>query len=146
MKCLSMIYPYINMLTVPKDEYKKTASHNNRGPGLTTSGLALLSTELRIASDVFQTIADFLGPKVQEGRKNAADYVQAVGEKAQDFKQNGEQKANDYAKAGQEKANDYAKVGREKVNEAKQFGEEKKEQTKQEAQKAKDEAAKKTQK
>lgn len=114
------------MLTYPTEEYKKTASHNNRGPGLTTSGLALLSTELRIASDVFQTIADFLGPKVQEGRKGAAEYAHAIGEKAQEFKQNGEQKANDYSK-----------VGQEKVNEAKQVGEEKKEQAKQEAQKAK---------
>lgn len=135
---------YPHRLTRHLDEYKKTASHNNRGPGLTTSGLALLSTELRIASDVFQTIADFLGPKVQEGKKNAADYANSMGEKAQDLKQNGEQKANEYAKVGQEKANDFAKNGQEKLNDAKQYGEEKTEQTKKEAQKAKDEAKKAT--
>ncbi|CZT14669.1 uncharacterized protein RCC_00643 [Ramularia collo-cygni] len=141
-----VLWPYSYVSQTWQDEYKKTASHNERGPGLTTSGLALISTELRIATDVFHTIVNFLGPKAQEGKKNASDYAHSIGEKAQDLKQNGEKKANDYAKVGQEKVNDYAKAGQEKMNEAKQYGEEKKEQGEQKAQKAKDEAGKKTQK
>lgn len=42
------------------DEYQKTANKNNRGSGVTTSVMAIVSTELKIASDCLQYGADVL--------------------------------------------------------------------------------------
>lgn len=96
-------WPYSYLYSTWDDEYKKTASHNNRGPGLTTSALALLSTELKIASDFFQAIADFLGPRYEESKKKGADYVRSAEEAAKHYKQIGQEKMDEYTKFGQEK-------------------------------------------
>nr|POE93402.1 hypothetical protein CFP56_19414 [Quercus suber] len=106
------------------DEYTKTANHKERGQGLQTSVLALVSTQLKISSDFFQAIADILGPKYEESKKQGAHL----------------------AKQTQDAAEKYSKVGQEKVNELKQTTQEKGEQAKQEAVKTKDEAQKKASK
>ena len=117
------------------DEYDKTAKHKERGPGLSTLLMAVVSTELKIASDFFQVVADYLGPKYEESKQKGADYVQEAKDTAEAYKAKGQEKVQEYSKLGQEKASEYQKVG-----------EEKKEQTKEEVKKAKEEAQKKAQK
>ncbi|WPH00205.1 Hypothetical protein R9X50_00302800 [Acrodontium crateriforme] len=102
------------------DEYKRTASHNDRGPGLITSGLALISTELKIASDFFQAVADFLGPKYAEGKQKGADYV----------------------KSAEDTADHYKNLAADKIDELTKKGEQTKDQVKSEAEQAKKKASK----
>ncbi|OJD32589.1 pathogenesis associated protein [Diplodia corticola] len=52
------------------DEYQKTG-----GNGVITTAKAILSTELKITSDVLQLIADYLGPKKEEAKKYAQEKV-----------------------------------------------------------------------
>lgn len=137
----SNLFPNITDILLP-DEYTKTARHNNRGPGVTTSVLALISTELKIASDFFQTIADILGPKYEESKKKGAEYVREAEDKAQHYKELGQDKLNDYTKHGQQKVDELNKEGQKKADEAKAKGEDVKEQAKG----AKEEAQKKAQK
>lgn len=128
--------PKISSLTItPPDEYTKTAKHNDRGQGITTTIMAIVSTELRIASDFFHAVADVLGPKYEESKKKGSEYVKELESKAEQYKQMGADKVNDYTKTGQAKA-----------DELKKQGEETKEEAKKQAQGAKEEAQKKTQK
>ena len=97
--------------------------------------MALISTELKIASDFFQTVADFLGPKYEEAKKKSPDYVKNTLDTAEQYKDMGKDKLEEYKKAGEEKAKEAQKVAQEKADQAKQEG-----------QKAKNEAEKKAQK
>lgn len=47
-----------------EDEYQKIG-----GQGIVTAGMAIVSTELRIASDAMHAFADFIGPKKEEAKK-----------------------------------------------------------------------------
>lgn len=123
-----VFWPYNYLSNTWSDEYHKTAKHNGRGPGITTSALAIVSTELRIASDFFQKVADILGPKYQESKKTLQD------------------KAESYQKYGQDKVNEFTKIGSEKVDEAKKEGEKTKKDFESKAEGAKEEVQKKTQK
>ncbi|KYG40906.1 hypothetical protein M433DRAFT_138433 [Acidomyces richmondensis BFW] len=113
------------------DEFEKTAKHNDRGYGISTSVMAIVSTELKIASDFFQAVADFLGPKYEEGKKKGADYVRQAEETAEQYKQ-----------IGQDKVNEYANIGHQKVDELKSETEKKKDQAKQQTQEAQKKAQK----
>jgi len=135
------------------DEYNKTATHKSRGAGLTTSVLAIISTELKIASDFFQIVADFLGPKYEESKDKASAYAQDAKETAQQYRDvaadkvnqlaaNGEQtideargKAEEVKKTGESKAEEARKVGNEKVEQGRKVAGEKVEQGKKAAQK-----------
>jgi len=128
-------WPYNYLSSTWQDEYSKTAKHNGRGPGVSTSVLAIVSTELRIASDFFKTVADFLGPKYEESKKKGSDYVNDLSNKAEEYK-----------KIGQDKASEYSKAGEKKVDEAKKEGEKTKKDFEQQAQGAKEEVQKKAQK
>jgi CRISPR/Cas system CSM-associated protein Csm4 (group 5 of RAMP superfamily) len=90
------------------DEYSKTAKHNDRGGGVITSVLALVCTELRITSDFFQAVAEYLGPKYEEGKKKGSNYLKD----AQDT-------AGEYAKAGQDKFNEISKAGQKNAEQLK---------------------------
>lgn len=116
------------------DEYTKTAKHNDRGAGISTSVMALVSTNLKITSDVFQAIADFLGPKYDESKKKGADYARQAQDTASQYKQIGQDKVGDLAKLGQQKAGEYQKYGEEKADQAKGKAEEKKEEAKKQTQ------------
>lgn len=74
------------------DEYTKTAKQNNRGSGITTSVMALISTEMKVASDALQVVADFLGPKKE-----------AAKSKGEQFSTQAKQKKDAYAAKAQEK-------------------------------------------
>ncbi|KAF2862230.1 hypothetical protein K470DRAFT_213176, partial [Piedraia hortae CBS 480.64] len=52
------------------DEYEKTASYKSRGPGITTTALAVMSTELKIAADMFHLVNGWLTSKVDEAKQN----------------------------------------------------------------------------
>lgn len=118
---------------MPLDEYKKTARQNNRGEGITTTILALVSLQLRIAADCFQTAADFLGPRYEEGKKKGADYVRIGQDKVNDVVNHGQKKAEQLQKKGEE----YGKQGQQKAEQAGQ-------EAQKQAQSAKEEAKKQT--
>lgn len=164
-------WPYNYLSSTWSSEYEKTASHNNRGAGLTTSAMAIVSTELKIASDFFQAVADFLGPKYEESKKKGADYVNEAQKKGEQYKQIGQDKFADlqkqgqqyvstgqekaqeyqgkgqqYVNAGQEKGQQYVNAGQEKAQEYQGKAQETGQQAKQEAKGAKEEAQKKAQK
>lgn len=63
------------------DEYSKTANKNNRGPGITTLVMAAISTELKVASDAFQAIADFLGPAKDDAKAKKDAFVSQAKQK-----------------------------------------------------------------
>lgn len=119
-----VFWPYTYVSSTYSDEYTKTAKHNDRGQGLVTSALALVSTELKIASDFFQAVADFLGPKYEESKKKGSEYVKEI----------------------QDTADQYTKAGQDKLAELQKTGEKKADQAKGEAQKVKDDAQKKASK
>ncbi|KAF2173403.1 hypothetical protein M409DRAFT_15687 [Zasmidium cellare ATCC 36951] len=139
-------WPYNYVSGAYEDEYNKTAKHNERGQGITTTILAIVSTELRIASDFFHAVADILGPKYEESKKKGSEYIKDLENKAEHYKQIGQDKVNEYTKLGQAKADEYTKAGQQKTEELKKQGEETKEEAKKQAQGAKEEAQKKTQK
>lgn len=82
--------------------------------------MAIVSTELKIVSDVFHLVADFLGPKYDETKKKGGDYVRQANEALHSRSRDVSNKASELQKAGSEKT----------------------EQAKQEAVKAKDETKK----
>lgn len=123
------------LLNTWSDEYKKTSEHGDRGPGLTTSVLALISTELRFASDAYQTVVNYLGPKKEEAQNNAQDAYQkmsAMGQEkmsqAQQFGQTKMNQANDLVNQAQSK-------GQEKADEAKKTGQQAQQKAQEKAQK-----------
>ena len=129
-------------LTPTADEYKKTVNHKDRSPGLQTTIFALISTLLKIASDFFQMIANFLGPKYEESKKKSVDYVNQAKSTAEQYKQAGQEKVQQYTKIAEEKASEYKKSGEEKAEHYKKEGKGAVEQTKEEAHKTKEEAHK----
>jgi len=123
------------------DEYRKTAQHKDRGDGLLTLAMALVSTNLKITSDFFQLVADILGPKYEESKKKGSDYVRQAEDAAEHYKQVGQDKFGEYTKYGQQKAHEYSQKGQEKTEQVKGEAENKKEQAKGTAQQTKDQAA-----
>ncbi|GAB7365046.1 hypothetical protein MBLNU230_g5827t1 [Neophaeotheca triangularis] len=103
-----------------QSEYEKTARYKNRGPGVTTSVMAIVSTELKVASDFFSAVADWLGPKYEEGKENASEIVDKAQKKGEQYVKAGQQTAEEWKQVGQDKAAEYQKYGREKKEEAKQ--------------------------
>ena len=76
--------------------------------------MAVVSTELKIASDFFQAIADFLGPKYEESKKKGADYVRQVEDTTSHYKQIGQEKVNEAQKVGEEKKQEVQKEAHKK--------------------------------
>ncbi|TKA27073.1 hypothetical protein B0A50_05264 [Salinomyces thailandicus] len=138
-------WPYNYVSSTWNDEYKKTANHKDRGTGLTTSIMAIISTELRITSDFFQALANVLGPKYEESKKKGSDYVRQAEDTAGHYKQIGQEKLGDYTKQGQQTAEELKKNGEDKAESVKGQAKEGKEQAKGAAEQTKSEAQKKTQ-
>ncbi|KAK3068231.1 hypothetical protein LTR53_014366 [Teratosphaeriaceae sp. CCFEE 6253] len=110
-----VFWPYNYLYGTYSDEYRKTASHNNAGAGLVTLVKAVISTELKIASDFFQVVADFLGPRYQESKKKGSDYIRQGADAADHYKQVGQDKAQQYTQIGQDKAQQYSQLGQDKA-------------------------------
>ncbi|KAK3706170.1 hypothetical protein LTR37_012871 [Vermiconidia calcicola] len=129
-----------------QDEYNKTASHKSRGPGFQTLIMALISTELRVASDFFQLIADFLGPKYEESKKKGSDYVKQAQDTAGQYKDAGKDKLQQYQKVGEEKTDQAKKEAQKTKDDAQNKAYQTKDDAQNKAQETKEEAQKKTQK
>lgn len=69
------------------EEYEKTAKRNNRGPGVVTLGLTVVSTELRIASDTLQYIANLLAEKRSDAKQKKDEVVSAAKQKKDTYAQ-----------------------------------------------------------
>lgn len=94
-----------------EDQYNKTASRNNRGNGLSTSILALVSTQLQIAADGVNVFADYFGPKKEEAKQrsdsmlnNMYNKVNAYGQEAKKKADQANEKKDTYAEMAQEKS------------------------------------------
>lgn len=107
--------------------------------------MALISTELKIASDFFQAVADFLGPKYEESKSKAHDLSQNAKATVDGYVAEGKQAAQHYQAVAADTVDEYGKLGEQKLNEARQVGGEKIEQGKKEAQRAHAEAGKRVQ-
>lgn len=105
------------------DEYKKTASRNNRGEGLTTFFMALVSTELKVASDALAAAANYLGPKKDEAKQHKDQFISQAKQKKDGFvsesKKTADSFANDARKTTDSYANDAKKTTDSYANEAK---------------------------
>ena len=103
--------------------------------------MALISTELKLASDFFQAVADFLGPKYEESKQKAHAYKVDAQEVVDGYVKEGKE----YQAAAVDKAGEYARLGEEKVGEARASGVEKVEQGKEGVKRVQAEAGKKVQ-
>lgn len=101
---------YNYLMTTWSDEYEKTANHNNRGPGLTTSAMALISTELKVASDCLQTAANFVGRKSPEAKHLGQDMANEA--------RNMKSQASQRAQQGQEQAKQMSSQAKNMVRDA----------------------------
>lgn len=93
-----------------EDQYNKTAARNNRGNGLSTSLLAIISTQLKIAADSVNLVADWLGPKSEEAKQRGDSLFGSLYNKAASYGEQAKKKAND----ANDKAETYAEKAQEK--------------------------------
>ncbi|KAK3652744.1 hypothetical protein LTR56_005039 [Elasticomyces elasticus] len=114
-----VFWPYNYLYGTYSDEYQKTSSHSNNSNGLFILVKAVISTELKIASDVFQLIADMLGPKYEESKKKGSHYIRASQEQAEHYKDVAQNKLGEYQQIGQDKYDECSTAGRQKAEELK---------------------------
>lgn len=77
------------------DEYDKTVTKKNRGPGPVSLTLTLVSTELRIASDTFQYLADLLSDRSQDAKKKKDQFMDSAKQKKETYAQKAAEKTKD---------------------------------------------------
>ncbi|EMC95840.1 hypothetical protein BAUCODRAFT_34609 [Baudoinia panamericana UAMH 10762] len=118
-------WPYNYAVNTYNDEYRKTANHGNRGDTITTLLMATVSFQLRVASDFFQALSEYLGPKYEESKKKSADYLRQAQDTAEDYAHNAQDKMHEYQQIGQQKFDDYSKQGQQKVDEYSKLGQQK---------------------
>lgn len=99
-----------------QDEYKKTAHRS--GSGITTSVLALISTEMKIASDTLQFIADFLGPKKDAAKQKSNSYIDSAKNLTDHYTNEAKKKKDTYESEAAKKKDTYAKKAEETKDQA----------------------------
>lgn len=77
------------------DEYDKTVTQKKRGPGPISLTMAVVSTELRVASDTFQYLADLLADRSKDAKKKKDQYVDAAKQKKDTYAQKAAEKKQD---------------------------------------------------
>jgi len=97
------------------DEYTKTIKRNNRGPGLLSSVLAVVSTELKISSDVLAAVADWFQPKKDAAKKKKDGFVERAGEKKDAYAERAGEKKDSYVDAARKSVDGVAKKTHEKT-------------------------------
>lgn len=130
-----IFWPYTYVFDTWNDEYTKTVKHNDRGPGITSTVQAIISTELHILQDGIRFVSDIIRPRYEESKKKRSDYVREIENNVDHYKKVAGDKINDYTKLGQEKANEAQKVGEQKFDDAKKEANKTKEEAKQKAHK-----------
>lgn len=98
------------VLSTWDDEYNKTAARNNRGRSLSTSFLAIISTQLKIASDSVNVVADWFGPRKEEAKQKKDSLLNSLYQKANSY----EQEAKKKAEQANDKKDSYAEKAQEK--------------------------------
>ena len=96
------------------DEYNKTASRNNRGKGLSTSVLALISTQLKIFSDGLNVFAEWVGPKQEEAKQKRDSLYDYATTKKDNLTEDAKKKKDTYAEDAKKKKDAYAEKANEK--------------------------------
>jgi hypothetical protein len=97
-----------------EDQYNKTASRNNRGNGLATSVLAMVSTNLKIVADSINFLSDYFGPKTEEAKQKSESLLTSLYNKANSYGEEAKKKASEKANQAQNKAETYAEKAQEK--------------------------------
>ncbi|KAK6431285.1 hypothetical protein LTR95_012555 [Oleoguttula sp. CCFEE 5521] len=137
------------------DEYTKTNRAKKNQGGLFVLIPALISFQLRVVSDVFQTATSYIKPKYEEAKANSGE----LGQRAKDTAANArsyaentvdeatkrakhyagiaQEKGDAYASTAQSKGEEYANAAQSKGEELKGEAESKKEQAKDSAKKSK---------
>lgn len=85
------------------DEYTKTVKRNGRGPGLLSSVLAIVSTELKISSDAMAVVADWLKPKQEQAKKKKDAYADRAAEKTDNYVDAARKSVDQVSQKAQEK-------------------------------------------
>ncbi|GAB7351582.1 hypothetical protein MBLNU459_g2204t1 [Dothideomycetes sp. NU459] len=86
-----------------EDEYNKTAKANNRGPGLSTSLMAIISTQLKIASDTLHVVGDYLGPKKEQAKAKRDSFVDGALQKKDAYAEEAKKKKDGFTEEAKKK-------------------------------------------
>lgn len=86
-----------------EDEYNKTAKANNRGPGISTSVMAIISTQLKIVSDAAHVVGDYLGPKKDEAKAKRDSFIDSASKKASGYTEEAKKKKDGYTEEAKKK-------------------------------------------
>ncbi|KAJ8611462.1 hypothetical protein MRB53_037981 [Persea americana] len=112
-------WPYHYLTETWNDEYTKTANHNRRGAGITTSVLAIVSLELRIASDFFHYVADNLRPVYEDSKDKLDELTKSAQDKAGEVKKDASKKADEAHDTAHKKGQEVKDTANKKTDEAK---------------------------
>lgn len=88
------------------EQYNKTSSRNDRGDGIVTIALAGLSTVLKIQTDVFDKVSDYMGPKKDALKEKKDSLVDGAKKKKDAYGEDAKNKKDSYAAKAQGKAED----------------------------------------
>lgn len=135
-------WPYTYLTETWNDEYSKTANHNKRGAGISTSVLAIISLELRVASDFFHYVADTIKPAYEEGKSKAGELNKFAQDKAAEYEKYGKEKYSELKGEADKKTSEAKDVAQKKTDEAKDTASKKTDEAKDTAQKTKEKAQK----
>lgn len=91
-----------------QDEYRKTANRNDNNQSLFTLAQAVISTQLRVATDVFQVLHDYLAPKAEEAKAKRDSIIDGAKKQARDWEAKGQELRDGYAAQARESADSYA--------------------------------------
>lgn len=97
-------------------EYSKTARRNDRGDGLLTHTLAAISTMLKIEKDMFDRVADYLGPKKDELKEKADAFMDGAKKKKDGYASEAKSTKETYAQKAQGAADDVNAKAQEKTS------------------------------
>jgi len=86
------------------DEYQKTIRREGRGPGVISSAMAIVSTELKISSDVLAAVAAWLKPRAEQAKRKKDGYVERADAKRESYVDAARRSVDDVAKRAQEKS------------------------------------------
>lgn len=100
------------------DEYNKTAKANNRGPGISTSIMAIISTQLKIVSDAAHVVGDYLGPKKEEAKAKRDSFIDTASQKTSAYTEEAKKKKDGYTEEAKKKTDGYAEEAKKKKDQA----------------------------
>ncbi|GAB7344388.1 hypothetical protein MBLNU457_2244t2 [Dothideomycetes sp. NU457] len=106
---------YNYVMATWNDEYTKTIKRDNRGPGLLSSVMALVSTEMKITADALAVAADWLRPRKEEAKKKKDAYADSAKNKKDDVSAYAQQQKDNYVDATRKEINSFAQKAQQKT-------------------------------